>query len=119
MYTRVYMYVCTDMYVHVYTCMRRHSSSRDHRDSPQGADEAVDGSLCVQRHDVSDMKETGGRVRHPASCCVSERQTKSKCVFFLSCSSWSPRLSVSLHTVTAGFCMTASCKQLNKFGEEF
>lgn len=35
--------------------------------SPQGADEAVDGSLCIQGHDIPDMQETGGRVRHPAA----------------------------------------------------
>lgn len=35
--------------------------------SPQGADEAIDGALDIQRHDISDMQEAGGRVRHPAA----------------------------------------------------
>lgn len=36
-------------------------------DSPQGADEAIDGAFGVQGHDIPDMQEAGGRVRHPAA----------------------------------------------------
>lgn len=36
-------------------------------DSPQRADKAVHRTLRVQRHDVSDVEEAGGRVWHPAA----------------------------------------------------
>ncbi|KAK5600537.1 hypothetical protein CRENBAI_014767, partial [Crenichthys baileyi] len=39
--------------------------------SPQRADEAVHGSLCIQRHDISNVEETGGRVGHPAAALDS------------------------------------------------
>lgn len=44
-----------------------HYSDHSDSNSPQGADEAVDRSLRVQGHDIPDVKETGGRVRHPAA----------------------------------------------------
>lgn len=58
--------------------------------SPQSADEAVDGSLCIQGHDIPDMQETGGRVRHPAadsSSSDNKPQVEKKRNFLLRVSS--------------------------------
>lgn len=55
----------THTYIHTHT--HAHAPAAGSGNSPQGADEAIDGALGVQRHDVPDMEEAGGRVRHPAA----------------------------------------------------
>lgn len=61
-----------------YSCHARGRTTTTTVNSPQGADEAIDGAFGVQRHDVPDMEEAGGRVRHPGPVLGSDGHRKRR-----------------------------------------